>query len=330
MNVVERFQTGLVLGGIVVGLGAGQIAGVPTIAESLLLPFLIVMLFAAFAGIPLSKLRRAFGNRRVLGASLGVNFLWNPLLAVALGAAFLVDHPALWVGLLMLLVTPCTDWYLIFTDLANGNVPLATSLLPYNLVLQLVLLPVYLYVFAGTLVDLQLRFLLESVLLVLFVPLVLAVVVRRIVVTQKGETWLENRFTPILGPTQVVFLSLAIAAMFASQGDVLLERPDVLAVLAVPVLAFYGINFLLGLAIGRVLDFSYGELACFNCTILSRNSPTALAIAVVAFPNEPLIALALVIGPLLELPLLAVVSRLLRGVDERGWDDLETVSWSQQ
>ncbi|GAB7018134.1 bile acid:sodium symporter [Halostagnicola bangensis] len=266
----------------------------------------------------------------MLGASLGVNFLWNPLLAVALGAAFLVDHPALWVGLLMLLVTPCTDWYLIFTDLANGNVPLATSLLPYNLVLQLVLLPVYLYVFAGTLVDLQLRFLLESVLLVLFVPLVLAVVVRRIVVTQKGETWLENRFTPILGPTQVVFLSLAIAAMFASQGDVLLERPDVLAVLAVPVLAFYGINFLLGLAIGRVLDFSYGELACFNCTILSRNSPTALAIAVVAFPNEPLIALALVIGPLLELPLLAVVSRLLRGVDERGWDDLETVSWSQQ
>jgi len=113
----------------------------------------MVMLFAAFVGIPLSHLREAFGNRRVVGSSLLVNFVWSPLLAVGLGAVFLRDQPALWVGLIMLLVTPCTDWYLVFTDIADGDVPLATSVLPYNLVLQLVLLPVYLYAFAGTLVD---------------------------------------------------------------------------------------------------------------------------------------------------------------------------------
>ncbi|WP_121741142.1 arsenic resistance protein [Natronorubrum halophilum] len=320
MNVLERFQTLFVMAGIGIGLAASQIDGVPAIAERLILPFLVVMLFAAFAGIPLANLRRAFGNRRVVGSSLAVNFLWNPLLAVGLGAVFLADQPALWVGLLMLLVTPCTDWYLIFTDLANGDVSLATSLLPYNLVFQLLLLPVYLYVFADALVDLRLRFLLESVLLVLVVPLVLAGIARRALTGLKGREWLTDRFLPKLGPVQIAFLALAVAAMFASQGDLVLERPDVLALLAVPVLAFYVINFSLGLAIGRLLEFSYGEVACFNCTILSRNSPTALAIAVVAFPDEPLIALALVIGPLLELPLLSVVANLLNRLEARGWD----------
>ncbi len=143
MELVEKYQTVFVLVAIVGGLALGQIGGVPAVADRLILPFLMVMLFAAFAGVSFSRLRAAFGNRRVVGSSLLVNFIWSPLLAVGLGALFLRDHPALWVGLIMLLVTPCTDWYLIFTDVADGDVPLATSILPYNLVLQLVLLPVY-------------------------------------------------------------------------------------------------------------------------------------------------------------------------------------------
>lgn len=130
-------------------------------ADRLILPFLMVMLFAAFAAISLTRLRTAFRNRRVVGSSLLVNFIWNPLLAVLLGAIFLRNHPALWVGLIMLMVTPCTDWYLIFTDIADGDVPLATSLLPYNLVLQLILLPAYLYVIAGTFVHITLELLIE-------------------------------------------------------------------------------------------------------------------------------------------------------------------------
>lgn len=322
MDPVEKYQTVLVILAVLGGLAVGQLPGVPTLAESLILVFLMVMLFGAFARIPLSSLREAFGNRRVIGTSLAVNFVWNPLLAVALGALFLRDHPALWVGLIMLMVTPCTDWYLVFTDIAGGDVPLATSLLPYNLVLQLVLLPVYLYVFAGTLVSLPLDLLVESVLLVLVAPLVAATVVRRSLVSRKGESWFDGAVASRLAPVQILFLCLAIAAMFASQGEVILEEPGVLALIAVPVLVFYVVNFLLGLAVGRALSFSYEEVACFDCTILSRNSPTALAIAVVAFPDEPLIPLALVIGPLLELPLLSVVSQLLLAVRERGlWSD---------
>jgi ACR3 family arsenite transporter len=319
MDFVEKYQTVFVLVAIVGGLALGQVPSVPAVADQLILPFLMVMLFAAFAGISFSRLRDAFGNRRVVGSSLLINFIWSPLLAVFLGAIFLRGQPALWVGLIMLMVTPCTDWYLIFTDIADGDVPLATSILPYNLVLQLILLPVYLYVFAGTLVDLPLDVLLESVVLVLVVPLTLGGVARWGLTRTKGKTWFTQRFLPKLSPLQIIFLSLAIGAMFASQGEVILENPELLALLAVPVIAFYATNLGLGFGIGRLLSFSYDELVCFNNTILSRNSPTALAIAVVAFPNEPLIPLALVIGPLLELPLLGVIAQVHLAVRDRDW-----------
>ena len=319
MNVIEKYQTVLVFAAILAGLALGQYGGVAPVADALILPFLMVMLFAAFVGIPLSRLRAAFGNRRVVGTSLVTNFVWSPLLAVGLGAVFLADQPALWVGLIMLLVTPCTDWYLIFTDIADGDVALATSILPYNLVLQLLLLPVYLYVFAGELVDLPLGVLLESVALVLVVPLVVGAVARTGLIRSQGEAWFRQRFVPKLSPIQIVFLSLAIGAMFASQGEVIVDNPQLLGLLAVPVIAFYVINLGVGFGVGRLLSFSYDELVCFNNTILSRNSPTALAIAVVAFPNEPLIPLALVIGPLLELPLLGVISQIHLAIRERNW-----------
>lgn len=317
MDFVEKSQTVFVLVAILGGLGLGQLPGVAPVADRLILPFLMVMLFVAFAGIPLSRLRDAFGNRRVAGSSLLINFVWSPLLAVVLGAVFLRDQPALWVGLLMLMVTPCTDWYLVFTDIADGDVPLATSLLPYNLVLQLVLLPVYLYVFAGALVDLPLALLLESVVLVLVVPLVLAGTARWGVTRTKGQEWFTRRFLPAVSPLQILFLSLAIGAMFASQGGVIVANPGLLALMALPVIAFYAINLVVGFGVGRILSFSYEEVVCFNNTILSRNSPTALAIAVVAFPNEPIIPLALVIGPLLELPLLGLIAQVHLAIRDR-------------
>ncbi|RKD97919.1 arsenic resistance protein [Halopiger aswanensis] len=323
MDLVEKYQSFLVFAAILGGLAVGQLPGVPAVADALLLPILMVMLFAAFTAIPLSQLRAAFGNRRVVGSSLLVNFVWNPLVALGLGAVFLRDHPALWVGLLMLLVTPCTDWYLIFTDIADGNVPLATSLLPYNLVLQLILLPVYLYAFAGELVELPLGVLLESVALVLVVPLALAGGVRWVLFRRRSKEWFRQRVLPKLSPLQIASLCFAIGAMFASQGEVVLERPELLALLAVPVIGFYAINLAVGFGVGRLLSFSYDELVCFNNTILSRNSPTALAIAVVAFPDEPLIPLALVIGPLLELPLLGVIAQIHIAVRNRDWWPLE-------
>lgn len=118
--------------------------------------------------------------------------------------------------------------------------------------------------------------------------------------------------------------------MFASQGQEVIENPELLALLATPVILFYAVNLALGFGIGQALSFSYEEMVCFNNTILSRYSPTALAIAVVAFPHEPLIPLALVIGPLLELPLLGIIAQVHRGIRGRDWwPDDSSVSLSR-
>lgn len=114
-----------------------------------------------------------------------------------------------------------------------------------------------------------------------------------------------------IGFNQIILLSLAIVAMFASQGQVLINNPKILLKLLIPTLIFFIVNFIVGQGIGRVLKLNYEDTVSLNLTTLARNSPIALAIAVAAFPNEPLIALALVIGPLIELPVLIGVSQLL-------------------
>lgn len=309
MGLIEKFQTLIIMGAVAIGLAVGQLPFAAEYAEYTIVPFLLLMLYGLFLTIPLRQLREAFKNIRFLGASTLINFIWTPLLAWGLGAVFLSDHPALWIGFIMLMVTPCTDWYLVFTSIAKGNVPLGASVLPINLILQVLLLPLYLLLFSGTIETISMAALIESVLLVLVVPFTLAHLTRFILRTRKEV--LEHKVMPFFGKAQIVFLSLAIVAMFASQGSYLLNNMDMVYILIVPILIYFTMNYMLGSAVGRMLRFTYEDSVSLHLTIIARNSPVALAIAVTAFPDQPVIALALVIGPLIELPVLAAVSQLL-------------------
>lgn len=309
MGLIEKFQTLIIMGAVAIGLAVGQLPFAAEYAEYTIVPFLLLMLYGLFLTIPLRQLREAFKNIRFLGASTLINFIWTPLLAWGLGAVFLSDHPALWIGFIMLMVTPCTDWYLVFTSIAKGNVPLGASVLPINLILQVLLLPLYLLLFSGTIETISMATLIESVLLVLVVPFTLAHLTRFILRTRKEV--LEHKVMPFFGKAQIVFLSLAIVAMFASQGSYLLNNMDMVYILIVPILIYFTMNYMLGSAVGRMLRFTYEDSVSLHLTIIARNSPVALAIAVTAFPDQPVIALALVIGPLIELPVLAAVSQLL-------------------
>lgn len=307
----EKAQPILIMAAVLLGLLTGIFVPRAEEAGFLVVPFLFIMLFGVFLHIPLRDFRQALGEFRVTGTTLLTNFLWNPFFAWLLGWLFLRNAPELWVGLIMLMVTPCTDWYLVFTAVSRGNIALGTALLPWNLVLQLVLLPLYLLLLAGAIVEINRMLLLQNIAAVLLLPLTLAVVFRYLVIRSKGETWLENYLLPRVSYGQFLFLSLAIAAMFASQGNLLLNNPQIIAMLLLPVMLFFFVNFLLVQLISRVLNFSYANRACFTCTALARNSPVALAIAVSAFPDRPLIALVLVVGPLLELPILSLASYVL-------------------
>lgn len=308
MGILDKLQTFIILFAVGLGLLLGQVNIVELYAENLITPFLLLMLYGLFLTIPLQQLKKAFSNRKFLGSSTVINFIWTPLLAWGLGSIFLSDYPAIWIGFIMLMVTPCTDWYLAFTGIAKGNVSLSTSILPINLILQVVLLPIYLLLFAGTIESIPMSTLIESIVIVLVIPFILAHLTRFLL---RKTSVLNNKIIPFFGNAQIFFLSLAIMAMFASQGSYLLENLEVIYVLIIPVLLFFAMNHVVGRFVGRFLKFSYEDSVSLNMTIIARNSPVSLAIAVTAFPDQPLIALALVIGPLIELPVLAIVSQAL-------------------
>lgn len=140
MNLVERLQSVFVAIAALAGLGVGLITAFGDIGEHIVIPALLVMLIAVFTQLDAIKVKKTKG---LVTASLVLNYALTPLLAWTLGAGLLGDQPDLRIGLLLLLVTPCTDWYLVFTAMARGHTGIATALLPLNLVLQLVLLPVY-------------------------------------------------------------------------------------------------------------------------------------------------------------------------------------------
>lgn len=147
MSTLEKIQTFIILAAVIFGVILGQFNMIHMHSEKFIVPFLFLMLYGLFLSIPLNDIKNGFRNLKFAGTSLGINFIWTPFLAWGLGALFLSDHPALWVGFIMLMVTPCTDWYLIFTEIAKGNVALSTSILPVNLILQVLLLPIYLFIF---------------------------------------------------------------------------------------------------------------------------------------------------------------------------------------
>lgn len=314
MSLFEKLYTVIILLAAVIGIVAGQIDAIRTNAEHVIVPLLIVMLYLTFLQIPLPKVKQAFGNFRFSSATLLMNFVWTPLFTWFLASLFLGDQPALYIGFIMLMVTPCTDWYLVFTGIAKGNLALSTAILPVNLILQIVLLPFYLLLFGGTAGVIGLSFLMESVVAVLLLPLLLALATKGLA---KNRTWPGESLAAKWSALPVVFLSLAIAAMFASQGELLLNSLDLMWQLLVPILLFFVVNFLLAQKVGGLLKFSYEDKASLNLTTLARNSPIALAVALTAFPDQPLIALTLVIGPLLELPVLAVATQVLLSLRKR-------------
>lgn len=308
MGLFEKLYTFIIFIAVIIGIYIGQVEPIRANAESFIVPLLVAMLYITFLQIPIEAIKQSFKNIKFTYTSVIINFIWTPILAWLLSLLFLSDNPALYIGFIMLMVTPCTDWYLIFTGMAKGNVALSTAILPLNLILQVVLLPIYLLIFGGTTGVLEFSFLLESILIALFLPLVLAFLTK--VVLRKKEL-LRSKLISNLSVLPIILLSFAIVAMFASQGQLLLDNLELMWQITIPILLFFIINFVVGQKVGQLMKFPYKDRVSLSLTTLARNSPIALAIAITAFPNEPLIALTLVIGPLLELPILAIITQLL-------------------
>jgi ACR3 family arsenite efflux pump ArsB len=312
LSSLAKSQTFIILIAIALGLLIGQSEAIGTFSSHLITPLLVAMLLGVFVSLPLNtikELEKSFKNLKFVSISLIVNFIWIPILGFILGEIFLKSSIDLKIGYLMLLVTPCTDWYLVFTDLAKGNVPLSTSLLPINLIAQLLLLPVYLYIFAGLAGTVDTGSLVKSVILILVIPFGLSLSLKR---WFKEESFIRVAVNRIFERGVFIFLALAIVCMFASEARRFWGNFTQFKLLCPPVILFFVINFFVGRLVSRLAHFSRADSVSLSMTTLARNSPLALAVAVVAFPRQPLIALALVFGPLIEIPVLFIVAKTLR------------------
>ena len=312
MGLFGKLQALFILFSAALGLALGQFKWFSQNGDKFIVPFLMLMLTVVFLHVPFKDMRKAFLNFRFSGLSLGINFLWTPLFAWILGSIFLGGHPDLRVGFLMLLITPCTDWYLVFTQLAGGKTSQAAALLPWHLLLQLLLLPVYLLFFVGKLIPIEVGILFKSITLVLITPFALSILIRKVTYVFKSEDWFEKDFLTFILPAQSIFLCFAIIAMFSSQGEAILANPKSTLLLVSPLLTFYLFNLFFSVNVCRIAKIEKSASIGFSFAVLARNSPLALAIAVSAFPENPLIALALVIGPLIELPTMGIFAQFFK------------------
>ncbi|HGJ9120733.1 arsenic resistance protein [Pseudomonas aeruginosa] len=295
---LERNQVWLYLGGILAGLTLGNLApGMGSTLEYMLWPALVALLYATFVQMPLLHVREAFRDHRFVGAVLMGNFLLVPLLAWAM-LQWLPHDPALRLGVLLVLLVPCTDWFITFSQLGGGNVPRAIAVTPINLLLQLALLPLYLWLMLDQGVALELRVIdLWPALLVVLIPLVLAALSERWIEARAGrDVWRERlAWWPVPLLTLVVFLiaGAQAEAVRAALRELLIVIPVfVVFLLAVPYIAKLLARLMaLPSDHARTLAFSLG----------TRNSFVVLPFALALPAGWEVAAMVIVLQSVIEL-----------------------------
>ena len=270
------------------------------------------MLYGIFLEVPLKNLKKSFKNIKFSSTSIIINFIWTPIFGYFLGNLFLNGNMDIFIGFFMLILTPCTDWYLIFTKIAKGDLNLSLSILPINLILQIVLLPIYLIIFFSSNDTVNYSNLVYSLIIVIVIPFLSAQITKLILNNKLKE------ITNFFSKYQIVFLALAVFAIFNSQGNQLFGHLNSVLTIFIPLIIFFITTTLIDLLLSEQIHLIYEEYASLTMTTLARNSPLALAIAINSFPNHELIIIALVIGPLIELPILYLVSRFALWIKKSG------------
>lgn len=273
---------------------------------------LLVLVSLLFFGVRFGALVQAASNLRFLVIALLANFVVVPLIGYGVASLFLASHPLFLVGLVIYFMSPCTDWFLGFTRLSGGNVALGTALIPINMVVQLLLYPLYLQWFTQHAVQVEACIIGSTLLQWFLLPLVVAVAAHHAL-----RLLLEpDRFERVLhGVDQAVpwLIGLLVLQIFAGNVAVILEHRGVFAWVLLAVFVFFVLTFLLGEGISRLCRLRYPEHSLLTMTIAARNAPLMLAVTMVALPGQPLIYAALVIGMLVEFPHLTALRRLLLG-----------------
>jgi len=278
----------------------------PTVASviSLGVPIgLFAMMYPAMTNVRLGEVGDAFRSPRQLGVVLLFNYMVAPFVMLGLANVFVSD-PELHTGLVLYGLAPCIAMVIIFTFLAKGNTPMALVFVALNSVAQMLLIPVYARLLIGN-VSFDVWVVAESVVLYLGLPLVLGVLTRMAVTRRGGEAAME-RLKPGLSALSILGLLFTLIVMFSLKGDLILERPGIVLEMAIPMTLFFAGMFFVVLFIGSRLRFPYRDAVAVAFNSTGRDFEIAIAIAITAF--SPTVALATVVGPLIEVPVMLALT----------------------